>query len=66
MITEIMEIITRKLCDERDKTREVVEALIDSERNYLFTNDLDYKENRQDIVQPPPENLLPTGDLRSN
>jgi hypothetical protein len=52
MIPEIMEIISRCLSKERDHAKEVVECIIDSEQNYLFTNDKEYKENRQDIVQP--------------
>jgi len=50
MIGEMMEIIIKTLGKERDRAREVVEALVDSEMHYLFTNDKDYKENRQDIV----------------
>lgn len=50
MIPEITDIITRTLSADRDRAREVVEYLIDSEENYLFTNDREYKENRQDIV----------------
>ena len=50
MIPEIMEIIIKSLNKEREKSREVVEAIIDSENHYLFTNDSEYKESRQDIV----------------
>lgn len=57
MIPEIMEIITKCLSKERDHARDVVEALIDSENNYLFTNDRDYKENRSDIVQPSQQDM---------
>ena len=39
MIPEIMDIITKCLSKERDRAREVVEAIIDSEQHYLFTND---------------------------
>ena len=46
MIPEIMDIIIKVLSKERDHAREVVEAIIDSEQNYLFTNDREYKENR--------------------
>jgi len=46
----IMDIIVQVLSNERDHAREIVEAIIDSEQNYLFTNDLDYKENRSSIV----------------
>lgn len=42
MIPEVMDIITTVLQDEREKTRSIVEAIIDSEQNYLFTNDYDY------------------------
>lgn len=50
MIPEIMDIIVKCLSKERDRAREVVEAIIDSEQHYLFTNDMNYKENRTDIV----------------
>jgi hypothetical protein len=46
MIPEIMEIIIRVLSKEREHTRMLVEAIINSECNYLFTNDREYKENR--------------------
>jgi len=45
-----MEVITNCLIAERDKTRDLVEAIIDAEQNYLFTNDIDYLQNRTDIV----------------
>jgi hypothetical protein len=50
MIPEVMDIITSVLQDEREKCRAIVEAVIDSEQNYLFTNDYDYLQNRTDIV----------------
>jgi hypothetical protein len=58
IIPDVMEIITGVLQTERDKCRDLVEAVIDSEQNYLFTNDADYLMNRTDIVpqaQPEPE-----------
>ena len=50
IIPDIMEIITGVLQGERDKAREIVESIIDSEQNYLFTNDIDYLQNRTEIV----------------
>ena len=50
MIPEIMDIIIKVLSTERDKAREVVESIIDSEQNYLFTNDTQYRDNREQIV----------------
>jgi len=50
MMPEIMDIIVKQLSKDRDRAREVVEALIDSEVNYLFTNDAGYNQERTDIV----------------
>ena len=50
MISEMMEIIVKVLTKERERTREVVEAILDSEQEYLFTNDREYKDNRSEIV----------------
>ena len=47
---EIMDIIQSILQRERDHTRDLVEAVIDAEQNYIFVNDRDYKENRTSIV----------------
>ena len=44
-----MDIITHVLMAERDRAREIIEAIIDAEQNYFFTNDVDYKENRSQI-----------------
>lgn len=49
MQPEIMDIIVKTLSKEREKTREIVEAIIDQE-NYHFTNDTGYKESRSQIV----------------
>lgn len=50
LIPEVMDIIITVLQDEREKTRVLVESIIDAEQNYLFTNDNDYLTNRTDIV----------------
>lgn len=42
---DIMEIVTKVLQKEREKARTIVEALIDSELNYLFTNNRNFKDN---------------------
>jgi hypothetical protein len=53
----IMEIIVNILQELRDHTRTLVESIIDSELNYHFTNDLDFKEsrNKDDPVQSAPQ-----------
>jgi hypothetical protein len=50
IIPDVMEIITTVLGEERDKCRDLIEAVLDAEQNYLFTNDADYLMNRTDIV----------------
>ena len=66
----MMEIIIRVLTKERERTREVVEAILDSEQEYLFTNDREYKELRSDIVankgQGPPGQGGPGGPVDPN
>ena len=62
LIPEIMDIIATVLQEEREKTRALVESIIDAVQNYLFTNDNDYLTNRTDIVpqlesQPSQQNL---------
>jgi hypothetical protein len=37
----------------------LVEAIIDSEQNYLFTNDSDYLTNRTDIVPQQEQQPMP-------
>jgi len=54
-----MEIIIKVISDERDKAREIVESIIDSEQNYLFTNDMDYKESKSSIITPNQNNEDP-------
>jgi hypothetical protein len=44
MVGEVMEIIMGVLQKERDNAREIVEAIIDAEINYHFTNDNDFKD----------------------
>jgi len=48
--TEIMDKITEVMQEERKKATELVEALIESEETYMFTNDPEYLLSRTDIV----------------
>ena len=56
MIPEIMDIITKVISKQRDLVRDMVESIIEAELNYLFTNDMHYKNSRSNIlgVGPPP------------
>jgi hypothetical protein len=50
LIPEVMDIIITVLQEEREKTRALIESIIDAEQNYHFTNDSDYLSQRTDIV----------------
>ena len=50
LIPEVMDIIVTVLQEEREKTRGLIESIIDAEQNYHFTNDSDYLSQRTDIV----------------
>lgn len=47
---EIMEKIIEIMQEEREKTRYLVESILDSEETYMFTNDPEYLNTRTDIV----------------
>ena len=51
MIPQMMEIVTGVLSKEREKSRIQVEAIIDSELNYLFTNNTTYKNKNSEVSQ---------------
>lgn len=50
MIGELMAVVQSIMGEERDKTKYIVESLIDSEIGYMFTNDTDYLGKRTDII----------------
>ena len=47
---ELMAVIQQIMGEERDRTKYIVESLIDSETGYMFTNDGEYNGKRTDIV----------------
>jgi hypothetical protein len=53
-----MDVIVKVITAERDHAREICEAIIDSEQNYLFTNDQDYKDNRSEIINDPRPSIV--------
>eukprot|EP01022_Parablepharisma_sp_SALTPOND_P008035 TRINITY_DN135101_c2_g1_i1.p1 TRINITY_DN135101_c2_g1~~TRINITY_DN135101_c2_g1_i1.p1 ORF type:complete len:868 (+),score=80.71 TRINITY_DN135101_c2_g1_i1:151-2604(+) len=50
MTGELMAAVRQIMSEERDKTKYIVESLIESEIGYMFTNDIDYNGKRTDIV----------------
>ena len=49
LIPELKDEINEVLSGERDRTRDIVEAIIEAEENCIFTNDLDFKENKDPL-----------------
>jgi len=47
---EIMEIVSKTLYEQMERTKKVVDAIIESENGYQFTNDKFYLENWTEIV----------------
>ena len=50
LVSEICNIASYVLAQERDNTREIVESIITSEEGYIFTNDYEYLTQRTDII----------------
>lgn len=50
VVNDIMEIVSRCLMERKEKANKVVQAIIESEEGYLFTNDKEYMEKCTDIV----------------
>ncbi len=48
--SEIMALVQQIMSEERDKAKYIVEAIVDSEAGYMFTNDVEYNAKRTDVV----------------
>ena len=62
MVDDMGEIISRYLNEEKDKCKYLVDAIVESEINYLFTNDYDYIANYS-TVQSTEEELKVPGKI---
>ena len=59
-IDEMTDLVTNYLIEERDKTKYIVDSLVDMEINYLFTNDKEYLNNFTTFI--PKNQNQPTTD----
>ena len=50
MINEIQDIVSQFMNSEKERTSELVEAIIFSEESYIFTNDQQYLEQRSNFI----------------
>ena len=50
LAAEINEIASQVLLREREKTRSIVDCIIESEEGYIFTNDFEYLTQRTEII----------------
>jgi dynamin 1-like protein len=58
LVSEICEVVSSVLRDERDKCKEIVQSIIEAEESYVFTNDTEYLLTHVDIVAK--------GDVKGN
>lgn len=77
VIDDITDITSSLLREEKDKTKQLVDEIIESEQNYIFTNDLNYlvsnssfipvvdRTNQQDKTTPIDPQKIFVGELRS-
>ena len=56
MTHEICDVATRVIAREKEKCQHVVECIVEAEEGYCFTNDVNYLNNRTDII---PKNQKP-------
>ena len=45
MINDVSEFVGKFLNDEKDKAKYLIDSIVETETNYLFTNDAEYMEN---------------------
>jgi hypothetical protein len=64
VLDEISDISSQVLQDQRDKTRVVVENIIDAELGYIFTNDADYLTSKASLVPAQPEPAAAEGEIK--
>jgi hypothetical protein len=50
LVHEISELASSVLLKEKDNSGSIIEAIIDSEEGYCYTNDLEYLNERTDIL----------------
>ena len=55
-INDLTDLVTNYLIEERDKTKYLIDSVVDMEINYLFTNDYDYLNNFTTFI---PKNQRP-------
>ena len=65
-INDMTDLVSNYLMEERDKTKYLIDSVVDMEINYLFTNDYDYLNNFTTFIpkqtRQAPVNTDPKGD----
>jgi dynamin 1-like protein len=56
-INDMTDLVTNYLIEERDKTKYIIDSIIEMEINYLFTNDYDYLNNYTTFIPKQPKNI---------
>ena len=62
-INDMTDLVTNYLVEERDKTKYIIDSVVDMEINYLFTNDFDYLNNFTTFI---PKSQRPVSNFNNN
>ena len=74
-INDMTDLVSNYLIEERDKTKYIIDSVVDMEINYLFTNDYDYlnnfttfipKHNKQQMSNNKPGQKGPNNNIDDN
>ena len=60
-INDMTDLVSNYLMEERDKTKYLIDSVVDMEINYLFTNDYDYLNNFTTFIPKQKPNQNPGG-----
>jgi len=66
IIDDINDIVNRALKEEKDITKELIENVIESERTYIFTNDIEYMTTRTSFIPAQQQNSGPVDPRNPN
>ena len=65
-INDMTDLVTNYLIEERDKTKYLIDSVVDMEINYLFTNDYDYLNNFTTFIPKHQRQMIQNNNAGNN
>ena len=65
-INDMTDLVTNYLIEERDKTKYIIDSIVEMEINYLFTNDFDYLNNFTTFIPKHQRPMNPNNNTGNN